>query len=248
MKKAVLVTGVNGGIGSEIARHFMQHDYAVFGTDIQSKPSVDLTHFWSLDVSKLVSAPHLQTDFRNDLRIQLETHETSLEALINNAAVQILGDISAVTMDDFMHSQSVNVAAPLLLSQLCLHHLKSSNGVIVNIGSIHAGLTKPGFISYATSKASIRGLTQALAVDLKGQVRVNCIEPAAIATDMLIDGFKDNPERLDELKACHPSGEIGMPEEVAELCHFLVQSKIHFLNGAHIGLNGGIAVRLHDPV
>lgn len=248
MQKAVLVTGVNGGIGSAIAQHFMQHDYAVFGIDIQPEPSVELAHYWSLDLSMLVNVPQLQTDLKNDLAMQLETHKTSLEALINNAAVQILGDISSVTMEDFILSQSVNVAAPLLLSQLCLHHLKSSNGVIVNIGSIHAELTKPAFISYATSKAAIRGLTQALAVDLEGQVRVNCIEPAAIATDMLIDGFRETPEQLNELKACHPSGDIGRPEEVADLCYFLVESKIRFLNGACIGLNGGIAARLHDPV
>ena len=248
MRKAVVITGVNGGIGSATARNFLQADYVVFGTDIQPDTAVSLDAYWPIDLVELVGNPELQAEFKQALAGQLDKHQADFKAVVNNAAVQILGDVDTVTMDDFLLTHTVNVAAPLLISQLCLPHMERGQGVIVNIGSIHADSTKPGFISYASSKAAIKGLTQALAVDLAGRARVNCIEPGAIATNMLVAGFEANPDKLQELEACHPSGQLGTPEEVAELCHFLVDSNVTFLNGACIGLNGGITSRLHDPV
>lgn len=246
MNKAALITGVNGGIGTAIAAHFMQQGYHVIGLDLHPEPAQKLDAYFPIDLAELVKSTELQAGLKTSVHDYLNTSSAHLSSVVNNAAVQVLGDLSTVTMDDFLLSQTVNVAAPLLLSQLFLPYMEQ--GAIVNIGSIHAQLTKPGFISYATSKAAIKGLTQAMAVDLAGKARVNCIEPAAIATDMLVDGFKESPEKLDELKACHPAGKIGEPAEVAELCYFLVSSKSSFLNGACIGLNGGIAARLHDPI
>lgn len=201
-----------------------------------------------MDLFTLVNDKVMQSDFKSNLSNMLECQKFDLKALVNNAAIQILADVDTVTVDDFLLTQAVNVAAPLLLSKLCLPNMQLGQGAIVNIGSIHAELTKPEFISYATSKAAIKGLTQAMAVDLSGRARVNCIEPAAIATSMLIDGFKDKPGKLEELESCHPSGHIGSTGQVAELCYFLVDGKVSFLNGACIGLNGGITARLHDPV
>ncbi len=248
MQKAVFITGVNGGIGLAIAERFLQEGYAVYGVDVQPAAAINLNSYWSVDLAELVDKPELQKELEKNITSQLEQKKAVLKGLVNNAAVQILGDTRTVSMTDFLLSQTVNVAAPLLVSKLCLSSLKIEQGMIINIGSIHASLTKPEFISYATSKAAIKGLTQAMAVDLAGEVRVNCIEPAAVATNMLIDGFKACPDKLKELEACHPSGQIGTPEEVAELCYFLVDSKVTFLNGTCIGLNGGIAARLHDPV
>ncbi len=73
------------------------------------------------------------------------------------------------------------------------------------------------FISYATSKAALGGLTQSLAVDCGEDIRVNMIEPAAIATPMLLEGFVDNPEAREGLEEYHPVGRLGLPVEVAEL-------------------------------
>ena len=246
MQSSVLVSGVNGGIGSAIANYFAVQGYAVFGLDKQPGAAVPLAAYYSVDLAELVDSPALQLQLKAAINDGLQQRNSRLNALVNNAAVQILGDVSTVTMPDFLLSQTVNVAAPLLLSQLCLPLM--NGGAIINIGSIHANLTKPGFISYATSKAALRGLTQAMAVDLGGEARVNCIEPAAVATDMLVDSFKSQSEKFQKLESCHPSGKIGEPAEVAELCFYLANSKASFLNGACIGLNGAIAARLHDPV
>ena len=246
--KAILITGINGGIGCAVANAFCEKGYAVLGIDLQSSASIDLEHYWQIDLAQFVLSLQSQAEFSKHLENVIEDDNLELVGIINNAAVQILGSVSTLKMDDFLVSQAVNVAAPLLLSQISLPFLQASNGMVINMGSIHAEQTKPEFVSYSTSKAAIRGLTQSMAVDLAGSVRVVAIEPAAIATDMLIDGFKAQPEKLNELHQCHPSGKIGLPSEVAELCYFLVNSSLPFLNGTCIGLNGGIASRLHDPV
>jgi NAD(P)-dependent dehydrogenase (short-subunit alcohol dehydrogenase family) len=122
-----------------------------------------------------------------------------------------------------------------------------AKGCVINISSIHARLTKPNFVAYATSKAALSGMTRAMAVDLGGRVRVNAIEPAAISTDMLKAGFKDHPEQYAALEQCHPLGRIGTPEEVAALALSIVDGELRFLHGACVGMDGGISARLHDP-
>ena len=86
---------------------------------------------------------------------------------------------------DWQETLDVNLMAPVAISRALLPQLKRQRGSIVHIGSIHSQLTKPGFTAYATSKAALAGLTRAMAVELGGSVRVNAIEPAAIATPML---------------------------------------------------------------
>src|SRR3546814_5507046 len=107
--------------------------------------------------------------------------------------------------------------------------------MVLNIRSIHARLTKPGFAAYATSKAALSGLTRAMAVELGSRVRVNAIEPAAIATPMLRAGFADNENGYRQLNDLHPSGNIGSPDELAQLARLLIASDNNFLNGAEIG-------------
>ena len=118
---------------------------------------------------------------------------------------------------------------------------------MVNISSVHAKATKPKFVAYATSKAALSGLTRALAVELGSDVAVYGIEPAAVQTPMLLAGFADSPESLSRLAACHPSGRIATPQEVAELVHFLFAARSAGLQGSAIELGGGISGRLHDP-
>ena len=123
-----------------------------------------------------------------------------------------------------------------------------TRGGVVNIGSIHARTTKPGFVSYATSKAALIGLTQALAVDLGSKgVRVNVVQPAATQTDMLMRGLDGHPEAYDRLAAYHPLERIADPGEIADAVMFLVSANASFITGAVLSVDGGIGVRLHDP-
>jgi NAD(P)-dependent dehydrogenase (short-subunit alcohol dehydrogenase family) len=90
-------------------------------------------------------------------------------------------------------------------------------------------------------------MTRAMAVDLGPRIRVNAIEPSAIETEMLKSGFSENYELYTELMGYHPRMRIGDPAEVAALAIALSGDGMNFLSGCSIGLDGGIASRLHDP-
>lgn len=241
----VVVTGSNGGIGSAIARVLKDSGYFVIGVG-RSPDQGRSDRYIRCDLDAFVREPSVREGFAGDVARLLDGRE--LAALVNNSAVQKLSPAPDMPLGDFVTTMNVNVTAAFALSQALLPMLERSGGSILNIGSIHARLTKPGFAAYATSKAALRGLTQALAVDCGDKVRVNLIEPAAISTDMLLAGFAGSREAFEELNACHPAGRIGQPEEIAELAAFMISGKCAFMNGSIVEVNGGIGARLHDPV
>jgi NAD(P)-dependent dehydrogenase (short-subunit alcohol dehydrogenase family) len=112
---------------------------------------------------------------------------------------------------------------------------------------VHAKATKPGIVCYATSKAALAGLTRSLAVDLGARIRVNSVNPAAVNTPMLVDGFRNGPEKLQLFARMHPLDRIAEPSEVANVVLFLASDRAAFMSGASIDVDGGIMARLHDP-
>jgi NAD(P)-dependent dehydrogenase (short-subunit alcohol dehydrogenase family) len=244
MAPAVLITGACGGIGTALCKGFAGAGYFVVGTDLADQADVGHAYF-PCDLSELPRSEAAQTAFLEAVTIAVGEHP--LTTCINNAAVQILNPTADIADEDFDRTFRVNVFAPFVITRLLLPMLQRAKGSVINIGSIHATATKPGFVSYATSKAAMRGLTSALAVDLGGDVRVNAIEPAAIETDMLLAGFANNPAGYHDLCNFHPSGAIGQPDEVAKLACFLASEQCPFLTGSIIGLDGGNRGRLHDP-
>ena len=245
-KPSCLITGAAGGIGEALVRVFAAAGYTVIATDSCDRP-VDLpcTHYLRIDLAQLAGDESWAHQHVTAIRGLLDGK--GLNALINNAAVQILGGLDSLTRDDWRRTLEVNLMAPFLLTQSLLPELEAAKGSVVNIGSIHARLTKKNFVAYATSKAALAGMTRALAVDLGPRVRINAIEPAAIETDLLKAGFAGKPELYAQLESCYPQQRIGQPEEVAQLALSIAEGSMNFLHGACIGLDGGISGRLFDP-
>jgi NAD(P)-dependent dehydrogenase (short-subunit alcohol dehydrogenase family) len=241
--KTVLITGAAGGIGSLIAKAYKEAGYLVVGID-RNKPNHNfLDKYYNTDINRIVEDEVYFSEWKTKFHEEIK----NLNVLINNAAIQILGTVDELTHSDWHETFNVNLTAPFMFSKLFLDMLEKNNGCIINISSIHAKMTKPRFVAYATSKAALVGLTQSLAVDLGGGVRVNSISPAAIETEMLQEGFKDNEEGYEQLKSFHPTKTIGKPEDVAELSLFLSSDKAKFITGANFEIDGGISKRLHDP-
>jgi NAD(P)-dependent dehydrogenase (short-subunit alcohol dehydrogenase family) len=244
MNRAVIVTGSNGGIGAAIKNVFVAHGYAVIGVG-RSPDAQSCDEYVQVDFSALVNSEIAQEQFSKQIKEILKKYK--LAGLINNSAVQILGDFEDLTLADFTDTLNVNLVAPFFISKLCFPYLSENTGSIVNIGSIHGKLTKKKFVAYATSKGALETMTRAMAVDCGEKVRINLIAPAAIETEMLRDGFKGSPEKYEQLKRYHPSGTVGSVNEVAQLALRLIDDDMPFLNGAVIDMTGGISNRLHDP-
>ena len=244
--KYAIITGVSGGIGSAVAEKLCNEGIKVLGIDFKSTQfQHSLFEFFCIDLSQFVTDKKIAKDFFDHVKNWLNGND--LELLINNAAIQCLGEIKELDFNIWNKTLNVNLLAPFFLIQGLLENLKEANGCVINISSIHARATKSNFVAYATSKAAISGMNRALSVELGSLVTFYCIEPAAVLTDMLKDGFVNAPEKLNELAACHPSGEISSPSQLSEFIYFLFNKRISALQGTAIEFGGGISGRLYDP-
>lgn len=244
-KNIALITGAAGGIGTALCHVFRSEGYEVVATD-RHKGNYNADHFIQLDIRDLYKKPAARQSLNAEMKRICKGR--GLKVLINNAAVQILNRTDDVKIADWDETLQTNLIVPFLILQNMLPLMEQAHGSVINIASIHAVASKPGFVCYASSKAALAGMTRCLAVDLGSRVRVNAINPAATATPMLLSGFKDMPDKLKELAAMHPLGRIAAPEEIARAALFLASDQASFITGTCLDVNGGISARLHDPM
>ena len=244
-KKSVLITGAAGGIGRALAQVFIDAGYSVMATDVLEQP-VDLvcSSYIKMDLFQYVKDENYSEKINAVIRSELNGR---LDVLINNAAVQIIGKVDGLTRQDWNATLGVNLLSPFFLVQSLIPELEAAKGNVINIGSIHANLTKKNFVAYATSKAALAGMTRALAIDLGGRIRINAIEPAAIETEMLLAGFANKSALYQELSSFHPINRIGKPKEVAKAALWLASDDCPFIHGECMRIDGGISSQLHDP-
>lgn len=240
----VLVTGAAGGIGKATCDVFHEAGYRVIGID--RRPTEGLPYeVLNFDISGLGNGDAACESFYEQVE---ELVQGRLNALVNNAAIQIVKPIEAITRYDWSETLDTNLLAPFWLIQRFLPLLRAAKGCVVNIASVHAMVTKAEFTVYATSKGALVALTRAMSIELAPHVRVNAVIPAATDTPMLRDGFGDNLEGLEVLGDYHPLKRIARPEEVAQIALFLAGPQASFMTGAAVSVDGGIGACLHDPV
>jgi NAD(P)-dependent dehydrogenase (short-subunit alcohol dehydrogenase family) len=242
--RTALITGALGGIGQALCHAFREAEYRVIATDARNGRSI-ADAFIQFDVCQAVRSQPYRDQVLSRLRGALES--TGLEVLVNNAAVQHVNRTEQVTVAELHETLDTNLLGPFVLVQGLLADLERARGSVINIGSVHATATKPGFVSYATSKAALVGLTRALAVDLGPRVRVNAINPGATATPMLLAGFEGKKHAFRKLERMQPLGRIAQPEEIAAVAVFLASKAASFVTGAVLAVDGGVGGRLHDP-
>lgn len=244
--KTALITGASGGIGQALCSTFIKNGYKVIALD-RLRKHIEAEFFIEADLEKFC----VDRSYCSKTVAQIETllgSPPKLDVLINNAAVQLVKPMEQISVSDWHQTLNINLIAPFLLTQSLFSFLERVKGSVINVTSIHARLTKPEFVCYATSKAALVGLTKSMAVELGSRIRINAICPAAVATPMLLAGFEGNEEAYRTLSSMHPVGRIAEPIEVAQMALFLASKDACFINGACLELDGGISSRLHDPI
>ena len=225
MSKKVLITGCNGGIGTNLVNTFASCGYSVYGTDVHES-------------SEHINIEYTQLDLNNPNWSNLPDIE--FDILINNEAVQIIKDFGDFTGSDIDTIFNVNIINVVKLIQRLNFNEGSS---IINIGSIHSHQTKTGFSLYSTTKGALESLTKALSIELAPHTRVNMIRPAAIETPMLVEGLSRGAYR--NLNTYHPTQSIGKPSNISDIILSILGND--FINGSIIDVDGGISNILHDP-
>ncbi|HVQ62570.1 MAG TPA: pteridine reductase [Burkholderiales bacterium] len=162
-----------------------------------------------------------------------------LDVLVNNASTFYPTAVGAIESGHWEELMGSNLRAPLFLSQEAAPHLKKNSGAIVNLSDIHASRPLKGYLVYSVAKAGLVALTQALALELAPEVRVNGVAPGAIAWPE--DGQFEPAERA-RIVAGTPLARLGSPEEIARAVHFLATAP--FVTGQILAVDGGRSVYL----
>lgn len=243
--RCAIITGAAGGIGRALVRAFAGAGYAVIASDQVAQPAgLECDSYIACDLKRAIADRDYAHEAFGAFRGALDGRP--LAALVNNAAVQVLCPLEELDRAAWRDTLDVNLLAPFFCTQFLLPELEASAGCVLNISSIHARLTKPQFVAYATSKAALSAMTRAMAVELGARVRVNAIEPAAIATPMLEAGFVGKPEARIGLDGCHPVKTIGHPDDLAALALAVAAQASVFLTGSVVAFDGAIGSVLHD--
>jgi len=225
----VIVTGAAGLIGQSISRVLVENGYEVLGLDCAPNSAQILE---SLHVKPLhVSLNNIDESLHV---IDHALKDAPLVGLVNNAA--LMQHDQSLSWQDFEAILRVNLSAPYALSKHLFPRLKATKGAIVNITSTRAHMSEPRTEGYSASKGGLLSLTHALAASFAPHVRVNAISPGWIAP-------VDAPHSKDD-HAQHLCGRVGVPEDIAGMCHYLLTQKAGFITGSEFIIDGGMTRKM----
>ena len=168
-----------------------------------------------------------------------------LHVLVNNAGALQASTVEGVSEEEWDRLMSVNLKGPYLMSRAALPEFrKAGGGVIVNVGSVLGLVAMKNRAAYCASKGGVTMLTKAMALDhAHEKIRVNCICPSIVETELVKGLFDETPEGR-ALRAARietiPLGRVGRTEDVAEMAVFLASEESSWLTGAAIPLDGGL--------
>jgi NAD(P)-dependent dehydrogenase (short-subunit alcohol dehydrogenase family) len=168
-----------------------------------------------------------------------------LNVLVNNAGALYASTVEGISEEEWDRLMTVNVKGPFLVSRAVLPEFrKCGGGAIVNIGSVLGLFAVKDRAAYCASKGGVTMLTKAMALDhAHEKIRVNCICPSVVETDLVKSVFDDSERGQALLKArlaTIPLGRLGRPEDVAEMAVYLASEESSWLTGAAIPLDGGV--------
>jgi len=243
--RIVVVTGAGSGIGRACAIESAKEGAVVIVADINLH-GADATV--KLILANKGNAVAFKTDVSKPESVKQLVDFTiksfkKVDALINNAAIQVNKTIEEMTFEEWNLQMSINVGGIFLCSKYFLPYLRATNGSIVNMSSVNGFFVEPMCAGYCTTKAAIIGLTKAMAIDHGHEgVRVNCICPGYIDAGLAEGYFKAQSDpvqaRIDAGKL-HALWRIGKPEEVARVAVFLAGDDASFMTGASVVVDGG---------
>lgn len=238
MSKTAVITGASGGIGFEILKTL-----AFSGYDIIAQYN---SHDLSEKISEIerytgVSITPYKADFLNESELDGFCEfisKKNVDVLVNNAAVSVYGIIQDMTSENIDKLITANLKTPIILSKAAAPFMISQKkGSIVNISSVWGQTGASCETVYSATKAGIIGFTKALAKELAPSgVRVNCVAPGVVKTDMLNIFSKEDLEALEEEI---PVGRLGRPKDVASAVSFLISDAAGYVTGEILSVNGG---------
>jgi len=249
--KVALITGASSGIGAATAIYFARLGAKL---SLTGRNEVNLQRIGDECVSVgpantdrpliVVAELSCEMDVINIVDVTIKKYGR-LDILVNNAGTYELGTIETTSLEQYDRIMAVNIRAAFQLTMLCVPHLITTRGNIINVSSIGGSRSFPGQIAYSMSKSAMDQMTACTALELASKgVRVNSINPGAIVTEIFSRaGMSDEeiPKFMEHCKEFHPLRRVGEAEEVAQAIAFLASSNsASFITGEHLHVDGGL--------
>jgi 3-oxoacyl-[acyl-carrier protein] reductase len=241
--KKALITGGSRGIGEatailfaragcDVAFSYVKNEDAAKSVAKKVKDSGADCLFFKTDLSRKTDIV-LMVD-------RLMDHWGKIDVVVNNAGIWTDGEIGSMEERIWRETMAVNLDAVFFLCSAVVPHMKKTRkGWIVNVASTAGVRGEAGHSHYAASKGALISLTKSLAVELAPYgIRVNCVSPGWVDTDMCTGVFNKPGYRSDVEKGI-PLGRIAAPEDIAGPILFLVSDLALHITGENVNVNGG---------
>ena len=242
--KTAIVTGASRGIGAACAAELARNGFSVAVNYRVNKSAaesvvnaVSAAGGQAFAVKADVSAPEEVTAMFEAVKERFG----SVSLLVNNAGISHIGLLQDMTDGEIRRQLEVNLMGAIVCSREAARQMiPRKSGSIINIASMWGEVGASCEAVYSACKAGIIGFTKALAKELgPSGIRVNCVSPGVIRTDMNSELTADT---LRELEEETPLLRIGSPEDVAKAVAFLAREESSFITGQVLPVNGGITV------
>ncbi|MBQ3103643.1 MAG: 3-oxoacyl-ACP reductase FabG [Oscillospiraceae bacterium] len=241
MKKIALVTGSSRGIGRAIATELARAGYAVCINYLERKDkATELAELLTAEGCTVITAQADVSDRKavNEMVAKIKEKWGPVSLLVNNAGVAGQCLFQDITDEMWNRYFGVNLNGAFHTIQAVLPDmLHEHEGNIINVSSIWGLRGASCEVTYSCTKHALIGLTRSLAMELAPSgIRVNCIAPGVIRTDML-DALPDGA--LEQLAEETPVGRLGLPEEISGAAAFLASEKAAYITGQVLTIDGG---------
>lgn len=246
--KTALITGASAGIGRACALAFAREGARVAALARRREALDDVVNEIAARGGEAlaVAADVTRADeIERAVRTVVERFG-GFQILVNSAGIPFIGTAERTSEEEWNRVLAVNLTGTFLMSRAAIPAMRNAGGgSIVNLGSVYGLVARRERAAYAASKGGVTLLTQAMALDhAADKIRVNCICPALVETELMNRIFEHAPDPVAARRAREaelPLGRLGTPEDVAALALYLASDESRWMTGAAIPLDGGLS-------
>ncbi|MDT0647968.1 SDR family oxidoreductase [Zunongwangia sp. F260] len=238
-----IVTGANAGLGYATAKKFCDNGVTTYVNGRNEEKTLKACEElgpnakpFILDLNNLKEIPEAVA--------KIAKEAGAIDILVNNAGINMKKEFMEVTDEEFQSILHTNVTSVFVMSREVSKFMKEKNsGSIINISSMAAQYGIPKVIAYSASKTAIEGMTRAMAVDLAQHgIRVNCVAPGFIKTNMSGKALDSDPERKNKVLSRTPMGRLGEPSDIGDAVFYYATTQSKFTTGTILPIDGGNSI------